>query len=33
VFAAELDKRGFKRKRMNNGVRVSGLKLAEDDIV
>jgi phage/plasmid-associated DNA primase len=33
VFAAELDKRGFERRRMNTGVKVRGLKLAESDIV
>ena len=30
VFAAELDRRGFERKRVTAGIRVSGLKLSED---
>lgn len=33
TFAAELDKRGFERRRMNTGVKVRGLKLIDEDIV
>ena len=29
AFSAELEKRGYRRKRMNAGMRVDGIRLAE----